>query len=141
MSLSATVVPNSESETIPKKEAMIPAIKLITTQENASGFIRGAIPSLTTMASQNLYFSNTFEAWEKGAHPAPKDQYVVTMKGRLIFEVTDGSTFIIEPGTVLIASDTEGKGHKWGFIDGNEWLRLYIPIDGPDHFIPDMLGK
>lgn len=118
-------------------EHNIPAIKLINTADNHSAFIRGSIPSLAKISSENLYFSNTFEEWQKGVHPAPKKQYVVTMKGKLKFKVSDGSTFIIEPGTVLLADDTQGEGHSWDIIEGKEWVRVYIPVGDNDRFVAD----
>lgn len=120
-----------------ESEHRIPAIKLINTPDNHSAFIKGSVPSLAKLSSQNLYFSNTFEEWQKGVHPAPKKQYVVTMKGKLKFRVSDGSTFIIEPGTVLLAADTAGEGHSWDIVDGKEWVRVYIPVGDDDHFIAD----
>lgn len=123
-----------------KKEAAehrIPVVKLINTTDNHSAFIRGSIPSLAKISSENLYFSNTFEEWQKGIHPAPKKQYVVTMKGKLKFKVSDGSTFMIEPGTVLLADDTQGEGHSWDIVEGKEWVRVYIPVGDNDHFIAD----
>lgn len=116
---------------------LIPAVKLMNTPEGGSAFVRGFIPSLAKTSSKNLYFSNTFEAWQKGTHPAPKSQYVVTMKGKLTFQVSDGGAFIIEPGIILIASDVHGEGHKWDFVEGDEWVRVYIPIDGHDNFIAE----
>ncbi|MCZ3385114.1 hypothetical protein O3S68_22840 [Kosakonia sp. SOY2] len=120
-----------------ESEHRIPAVKLINTPDNHSAFIKGSVPSLAKLSSQNLYFSNTFEEWQKGVHPAPKKQYVVTMKGKLKFRVSDGSTFIIEPGTVLLAADTAGEGHSWDIVDGKEWVRVYIPVGDDDHFIAD----
>lgn len=126
---------HAESAKTEKSEHSIPAIKLINTADNHSAFIRGSIPSLAKISSENLYFSNTFEEWQKGVHPAPKKQYVVTIKGKLKFKVSDGSTFIIEPGTVLLADDTQGEGHSWDIIEGKEWARVYIPVGDNDRFV------
>jgi quercetin dioxygenase-like cupin family protein len=62
---------------------------------------------------------------------------VLTLKGKLRFTVSNGETFIIEPGIILIANDTKGVGHTWEIVDGNEWERIYIPLeeDVEDHFI------
>lgn len=127
----------AESTKTGSGEHRIPAVKLINTPDNHSAFIKGSVPSLAKLSSQNLYFSNTFEEWQKGVHPAPKKQYVVTMKGTLKFKVSDGSTFLIEPGTVLLAADTAGEGHSWDIVDGKEWVRVYIPVGEDDHFIAD----
>lgn len=137
ISLFISMVVQAESTKKALPEHSIPAVKLINTADNHSAFIRGSIPSLAKTSSDNLYFSNTFEEWQKGVHPAPKKQYVVTMKGKLKFKVSDGSTFIIEPGTVLIADDTEGEGHSWDIVEGKEWVRIYIPVGDDDHFVAD----
>ena len=74
------------------------------------------------------------EEWEKNAHPAPRKQYVITLKGKIKFKVSDGSTFIIEPGTILLAEDLKGKGHSWDMVNSKEWERLYVPIaEGADN--------
>ncbi|MCW3075398.1 MAG: hypothetical protein JWO32_7, partial [Bacteroidetes bacterium] len=67
-------------------------------------------------------------------HPAPRYQFVITLKGRLKFTVSNGASFILEPGIVLVAKDLEGVGHRWEIIEGSEWLRVYIV---PDPFAPD----
>ena len=64
---------------------------------------------------------------------------MITLKGKLRFTVSNGETFIIETGIVLIANDTAGAGHTWEIVDGNEWERIYIPLDEgtDDYFIAD----
>ena len=126
------------STTTAPADTRLPAVKLINTTGQHSAFVKGTIPSLEKISTKDFWFSNTFEEWQKGVHPASRVQYVVTMKGKLKFKVSDGTTFIVEPGTVLIAADTEGEGHSWEILDGKEWVRMYIPIvDGNDHFTAD----
>lgn len=113
------------------------AIKLFNTDNEHSGFISGTLPELEQIAADYFFIKTTIEdlAW----HPAPRYQFVVTLKGRLKFTVSNGSSFIIEPGIVLVARDLSGEGHKWEIIDGNEWHRIYIVpgADADDHFKPD----
>ncbi|MFC0141634.1 hypothetical protein ACFFJN_16850 [Erwinia mallotivora] len=136
-SLFVSVTADAQTLKTTADQHRIPAIKLINTAGNNSAFIKGSIPSLAKLSSDGLYFSNIFEQWQKGVHPAPKKQYVVTLKGKLRFRVSDGSTFIIQPGTVLLAADTQGEGHSWDILDGEEWMRVYIPVGDNDHFIAD----
>ena len=65
-------------------------------------------------------------------HPAPRAQYVITLKGTIEFTVTDGSSFVIEPGDVLIAKDVLGSGHKWKMISEEGWTRVYIALHDED---------
>jgi hypothetical protein len=40
----------------------------------------------------------------------------------------------IKPGSI----HTEGEGHSWEMVDGDEWIRAYIPVSGADEaFIAD----
>ncbi|WES91240.1 hypothetical protein [Dickeya fangzhongdai] len=125
----------AETSTQPSR---IPAIKLITTPDNHSAYLKGSIPALDKIPAQNFWINNSVEEWEKNTHPAPRKQYVITLKGKLKFKVSDGSTFILSPGTVLLAEDTNGEGHSWERIDGDEWVRIYIPMtDNNDYFVAD----
>ncbi|MBA0166351.1 MULTISPECIES: hypothetical protein [Pectobacterium] len=129
----STASPSTHAE-----EARIPAIKLINTPDNHSAFVTGSVPALEKITAQKFWLSNSTEAWEMNVHPAPRKQYVITLKGTLKFRVSDGSTFLLSPGTVLIAADTQGEGHSWEMVEGTEWVRIYIPIvDESDYFIPD----
>lgn len=114
----------------------IPAIRLINNPDGSCTFEKGRIPTLKHMNTTTFWMSNKTEDWEKNAHPAPRRQYVITLKGNIRFKVTDGSTFIIKPGTILLAEDLKGKGHSWDMVKSKEWERLYIPIaeDADDFF-------
>lgn len=117
----------------------IAAVKLISTPEGNSDFETGRIPVLKPIKTTSFWISNKTEEWEKSEHPAPRKQFVITLKGRIRFKVSDGSVFIIEPGIILLAEDVEGKGHSWELIEGEKWERLYIPVANSDEslFIPD----
>ncbi|ANS41631.1 hypothetical protein Q5A_005745 [Serratia inhibens PRI-2C] len=130
----------SAQESVKKAEdnGRLPAYRLINTPDNRAAFIKGSVPGLKKIPAHSFWFSNTIDEWQKGVHPAPRKQYVVTLKGTLRFKVSDGSTFMIAPGTVLLAEDTEGEGHSWEMVDGDEWIRAYIPVSETDEaFIAD----
>jgi len=117
----------------------IPAVRLINKPDGSCAFEKGKIPTLKHMNTTTFWMSNKTEEWEKNAHPAPRRQYVITIKGNIKFKVTDGSTFMIKPGTVLLAEDLKGKGHSWDMVKSKQWERLYIPIadEADDLFIAD----
>ena len=114
------------------------AIRLINIENNDCSFEIGKIPVLQNINASYFFAKNDIEL-QHSIHPAPRKQYVITIKGKLKFSVTNGESFIIEPGIILIAADTLGDGHTWEIIDGNEWERIYIPVndDGNDYFIAD----
>jgi hypothetical protein len=112
------------------------AFKLINTTNNLSAFEEGTFPDLTNVKTDYFFGATSIEEYQRHAHPAPRYQFVVTLKGKLKFTVSNGSSFIIEPGILLIANDLKGAGHTWELIDGDEWHRIYIvlPKDAPDYF-------
>ena len=113
------------------------AYKLINTPDNKSAFEEGTVPELTHVKVSHFFVQTNIEEYQKHAHPAPRYQYVITLKGKLKFTVSDGSSFIIEPGILLIANDLKGEGHTWEILEGNEWHRMYIVLpnhDSPDYF-------
>lgn len=117
----------------------IPAYRLISNPDGTSSFEKGSIPSLKHMNTASFWYSNKTEEWEKKTHTAPRKQYVITVKGKIKFKVSDGSTFIIEPGVILLAEDLKGQGHSWDMVHSNVWERLYIPIteNSDDLFKPE----
>ena len=117
----------------------IRAVRLFNLDENACGFELGSFPTKLNIKASYFFCQTKIDPYEKVPHGAPRSQYVVTLKGKLRFKVTDGSTFIIEPGVILIAEDVHGPGHTWELVDCDEWERLYIPFDmeNMDHFIKD----
>jgi quercetin dioxygenase-like cupin family protein len=106
------------------------AIKLINKGSDSS-FLEGTVPELQHINCNYFIIQTTIENYELSAHTAPRFQFVITLKGKLEFTVTNGDTFIIKPGVVLIADDLKGKGHTWKIIDGEEWHRVYL-VPEPD---------
>ncbi|SDG48385.1 hypothetical protein SAMN05421827_10729 [Pedobacter terrae] len=115
------------------------AIRLINVEGDQCAFEIGKIP-IRQHINANYFFAQTdVSTLENIPHPAPRRQYVITLKGKLRFTVSNGESFIIEPGILLIANDIAGVGHTWEIIDGSEWERIYIPLDEhtEDYFIAD----
>lgn len=108
--------------------AYLKAIRLINVEDEKCDFQTGKIP-IKTHLTANYFFAQTDISLQGTPHPAPRRQYVITLKGKLKFTVSNGETFIIEAGVILIANDTIGIGHTWEIMDGNEWERIYIPLD------------
>jgi hypothetical protein len=102
------------------------AYKLICLNNGDSSFLKGTMPEMTYIQANYFFAQEHIEHWEDGAHCAPRYQFVITVKGKLKFTVTNGDTFIIEPGVILIANDLTGKGHIWEMVDCEEWHRIYV---------------
>ena len=51
-------------------------------------------------------------------HPAPRRQYVLYLTASVDLGVDDGSSTLMEPGDVLLAEDTTGRGHTSNIRQG-----------------------
>jgi len=121
----------------PDNETHIKAIWLYNLPDGSCDFQVGTLPNRSVIETEGFFAQTHIDDYQKTAHPAPRKQYVVTLMGKLEFTVTNGSTFILEPGIILIAEDLHGHGHTWKLIKGTVWQRLYLPFtyNGDKHFI------
>lgn len=112
------------------------AYRLFNNDCNESVFEEGEVPELERIQAQAFILQTSTETYELTPHPAPRNQFVFTLRGKLEFCVTNGDTFVLEPGVVLLAEDLHGPGHSWRLIDGDAWHRIYVIPQSPasDHF-------
>lgn len=61
-------------------------------------------------------------------HPAPRRQFVVNLRGEVEITASDGEVRRFGPGSVMLAEDTTGKGHKSRSIGAEERLSLFIHL-------------
>jgi quercetin dioxygenase-like cupin family protein len=115
------------------------AIRLLHDTNGNSYFETGTLPEYHKINAEYFNIQTKVEPYQQVQHTAPRYQFVVTLKGKLQFTTSDGKQFILEPGIILIAKDTEGKGHSWKILEGEKWERIYIvPIKNAlDHFVID----
>jgi len=115
------------------------AVRLLNDEFGNSYFEKGTLPEYHKINAEYFNIQTKIEPWQQEIHTAPRYQFVITLKGKLEFTTSDGKSFIIEPGIILIAKDTDGIGHSWKLIKGKKWERIYIvPIQKAlDHFVVD----
>jgi quercetin dioxygenase-like cupin family protein len=114
-----------------------PLIRLYTGDDGQSHFEEGTLelPDLhgivhrsPSWAATAVSFAETPARSSMDWHPAPVRQYVITLSGTLEFETRLGETFTLAPGTILLAEDTAGGGHKWRLTDDQPWRRVYVRL-------------
>ena len=59
---------------------------------------------------------------------APRRQYVVTRSGEREIELDGGKKLRLEPGSILLAEDTTGKGHILRHVGSQEAISVTIPL-------------
>jgi hypothetical protein len=62
-------------------------------------------------------------------HRAPRRQLVVNLTGSVELEVGDGTTRLLGPGTILLAEDTTGRGHRSRNVGGEPRTCLFVHLD------------
>ena len=61
-------------------------------------------------------------------HPAPRRQFVITLSGHAEVEASDGEIRQIEPGSIMLADDTTGKGHITRGVGSEPRLSIFVPL-------------
>jgi len=107
---------------------MLRAFKLYTGADKASHVREGTIDLKDRIDVTAIHFKETPAHSSYDWHPAPEQQFVITLSGTLEFITPDGETFVLRPGDVLFAEDNVGEGHKWRLIDDQPWRRAYVAL-------------
>ncbi|HLG69709.1 MAG TPA: hypothetical protein VK009_04715 [Chloroflexota bacterium] len=79
-------------------------------------------------AAKNVTFSTWAPGHTMDFHPAPRRQYVITLEGQMEIGLEDGSTELFGPGDVLIAEDTQGKGHTLRIPGDKPRTSIAVPL-------------
>eukprot|EP00903_Cladosiphon_okamuranus_P009099 g8697.t1 len=90
----------------------------------------GALSEL--IPTTGLKFRETPGDYDFDFHCAPARQFVVSLDAGVEIEVTDGTRRVFPPGTVMLAEDTWGKGHRSRAVDGKPRKSLFLTL--PDDF-------
>ena len=61
-------------------------------------------------------------------HPAPRKQYVLVLSGTMEVEAGDGERRRFQAGSVLLVTDTEGRGHRTYTVGEQEVLLAWVPV-------------
>lgn len=81
----------------------------------------GALPSATGV----VYLQGG--PFVTGAHPAPRKQWVIMLRGAVEVEVSDGSTRTFGAGDLLLVEDVTGSGHSTRTVGEPPFEGLFIP--------------
>jgi quercetin dioxygenase-like cupin family protein len=123
---------------------MIRCVRLWTGQDGASHVELGSLDMRpgrnadlvsAAMSTAHVTLEETSGGGALAWHTAPVRQLVVTLSGTLAFTTRDDEEFLLRPGDVLLAEDTEGSGHRWQLQGAEPWRRMYVVLE-PDTEVP-----
>ncbi|MDO9445478.1 MAG: hypothetical protein Q7K37_09190 [Dehalococcoidia bacterium] len=94
-------------------------------EEHAIAFGEGDRPAADSEPAEAIQFRLRRGGTALDFHPAPRRQYVLYLTARVRIGCGDGSSVIMEPGDVLQAEDTTGRGHTSTIL--TEGVCAFVP--------------
>ena len=95
---------------------------------NVLGSADDAPEATALLPAKEIGFLHFPASYRSSWHPAPRKQYVMVMEGAMEVEVGDGEKRIFRPGSVLLVTDTEGRGHKTSAVEGADVVLVWVPV-------------
>jgi hypothetical protein len=95
-------------------------------------FVPPAPPVLMTAPedASSYGFELVHPGWHGDWHPVPQRLLAVYLSGTGTMEASDGEVRDLVPGTILLAEDTTGKGHK-SQVTGDDDMLVLIVMASP----------
>jgi hypothetical protein len=83
----------------------------------------------TLTPASRFGFLSAPPGWYGDWHPAPRRQIILYLSGELEAEVSSGEVRRFGPGSVTLAEDTTGKGHRSRVVSTSDVLGMVIHLD------------
>ncbi len=80
-------------------------------------------------SATGIVFRETDGNYDFDFHNAPRRQYVINLDAPVEIEVGDGTVRRLEPGSVLLAEDTTGRGHISRAVDERPRTSIFVTLD------------
>ena len=80
------------------------------------------------MAARQIGFLRLSGSYRSDWHTAPRKQYVLVLEGILEVEAGSGEKRSFCPGSVLLVTDTSGRGHRTNVLSDEGVLLAWVPI-------------
>ena len=81
-----------------------------------------------TFPVASVYFREVVEESSPVPHNAPFPLFIVGLRGTFSIEVSDGELRNFPPGSVVLVTDTEGKGHTTRRVGNESRTTLMAPL-------------
>jgi len=78
---------------------------------------------------KGVMFREVSGSYDLDFHTAPRRQFVVNLTGSVDIEIGDGTVRRMGPGSILLAEDTTGRGHKSRNVGGEPRSCLFVPLE------------
>jgi len=116
----------------PDGESHLADVEVAMQDAPSASMAMAARSSESTATTAALFSCLADPAEQRGVwqlwHPAPRRQFAVRLTGEWEGEVSDGAVRRLNPGSVLLAKDTTGRGHRIRILSDGESQTLFIPL-------------
>lgn len=82
-----------------------------------------------TMEATGIIFRETPPDYNYSWHNAPRRQYIIMLEGSVDVEIGDGTVRRFDPGDVLLAEDTTGRGHISRSVNNQPRKSIFVTLD------------
>jgi len=104
------------------------------TFEQVDDYFQNTPPVLfSSFESATQYgFERVPPGWQGDWHPAPQRVLAIYLSGEGEIEASDGEVRPIRPGTILLAEDTTGRGHRNRVTGSSEVFMILVILPDLD---------
>ena len=78
--------------------------------------------------SAGVRFIGAPAGWDSPPHPAPRRQWVVTLRGTVEATTSDGESRRFGHGAAVLLEDTRGEGHRTRVVGDEDWLAMVVVL-------------
>ena len=78
--------------------------------------------------STGFFFISVDPGGHTDWYNATRKQFVITLRGEVEIEVSDGEVRRFGPGSVLLAEDIDGRGHKTRVLSAGPAFGIALPV-------------
>jgi hypothetical protein len=78
--------------------------------------------------AERIGFLRLLQGYKSDWHPAPLKQFVMVLTGLMEVEAGDGTRRQFAPGSVLLVTDTQGRGHRTSTVGDLDVLLVWVPV-------------
>ena len=81
--------------------------------------------------AEKIGFLRIPRGYRQDWHPAPSKRFVMVLSGVSEIEVGDGERRTFGPGSIVLVTDTKGRGHRSHAVGNQDTFLVWVPVPEP----------
>ena len=83
--------------------------------------------------TRTIMFRENPADYDNDWHNVPQRQYVILLNGTMEIETSDGEVRRFHGGDIILAEDTDGRGHRTRTVDGTVRRSVFVTLPDTDN--------